>query len=157
MNMILDKLNLALNHNELKEFLIGDGDYNIPSREGFFTDFSSALYMGIYECYKKNPNSNINILFEKEIINMLKGNPFEVMCAFDYCWRQISSEEKGTAPFSLSENCIKNIRESILAKRDLLMKYKEYSQFGSNLEKGAFQYVENIDRMLDNEFGRKIL
>mgnify|MGYP003399766436 CR=1 FL=1 len=35
--------------------------------------------------------------------------------------------------------------------------YKEYSEFGSVLQNGAYQYAQNIDQMIESEYGRKIL
>lgn len=157
MNKIIEKLEIALNNGELRQFLMGKGIYRIPSREGGFSDLSTALYSGIYEYYNLYPEKRINILFENEIINMLNGNNFEIMCAFDYCWRQIVCEERKTAPFNLSEQCIINIKRIIMEKQEVLKTYKEYSEFGGHLENGAYQYVQNIDKMVENEYGRKIL
>lgn len=156
-NKIIEKLEIALNNNELREYLKGSGMYRIVSREGSFSDLSAALYSGIYEYYKLYPEKGINILFEKEIIHMLDGNSFEIMCAFEYCWRQIICEERKTAPFKLSNQCILNIKKSMIENKDILSAYKEYAEFGGHLESGAYQYVQNIDKMIESEYGRKIL
>lgn len=157
MKKVIEKLETALDNNEFKNFLMGQGIYRIPSREGAFSDLSVALSSGIYEFHRLYPERGINVYFEKELVNMLNGNNFEIMCAFDYCWRQIICEERKTAPFKLSERCVIEIKNSILRNKDVLSVFKEYSEFGGVLENGAYQYAQNIDKMIENEYGRKIL
>lgn len=156
-NKIVEELEKSLERGEFKKFLLGQGEYNIPSREGFFTDISAALYSGIYNYYKLNETSNIKKIFENEITELLNGSPFEIMCAFEYCWRQISCEEKHTAPFKLDEDFYVNLKKTIFVKRDILKNYKEFYELGANLNDGAYQYAINIDKSLDEDYGRKIL
>lgn len=157
MNKILEMLETALSKNEFKNFLLGQNGYNIDNRDGFFTDISAVLYGGVYKHYETFPEKQINILFEQEINKMLSGSNFETMCAFDYCWRQISNEEHKQAPFVLSDECLKNLKNAIMTKAEALKKYKDYFEFGSELELGAYQYVININDILMNDYGRKIL
>lgn len=157
MNNVVGLLETSLKKEEFRDFLEGKGMYNIPNREGFMTDRAIALYSGIYEYYKMHPEKEINKIFEKELIDMLHSDEFDVMCAFDYCWRQIVCEERKTAPFKLSEECLLNIKSSISSKKDILSNYKDYVEFGSMLNDGAFEYAHNIDMMLDEDYGRKIL
>ena len=157
MNIIIKNVEMALNNSELKEYLKGTGVYRIPSRDGFFSDFSVALYSGIYGYYNIYPEKEINIFFEKEIVNMMNGNNFETMCAFEYYWRQIVCEERKTAPFNLSERCIINVKKAISAKKSILSTYKEYPEFGSSLGNGAYQYAQNVATMINKEYWREIL
>jgi len=156
-NKILDKLEYAIKNNEFRKFLKGEGEYRIPNRDGFFSDLSAALYSGIYEYCRLYPDKNLNIIFENEIISMFNGENFEIMCAFDYCWRHIICEERNKAPFKLSEHCLNELKNVILKKQDILSTYKVYSEFGGVLDNGAYQYAENIDKMLQAEYGRRIL
>lgn len=156
-NKIVENLEKSLEKGEFKKYLLGQGEYNIPSRNGFFTDISISLYSGIYDYYKLNPSSKIDKIFENEIVKLLNGSPFEVMCAFEYCWRQMSCEERNVAPFKLNETFYLNLKNLLTSKKDILKNYKEYSEFGANLQDGAYQYAININKSLDEDYGRKIL
>ena len=157
MNKVVEKLDYSLKNNEFRDFLEGKGSYNIPSREGLFTDISTALYSGIYEYYELYPDSKIDKKFEGELIEMLHGENFDIMCAFDYCWRQITCEERKTAPFSLSQNCVLEVKKIINSKKDILSNYKDYVEFGSMLSNGAYEYSQNVSNMIESDYGRKIL
>lgn len=157
MSKIIENLETALNNNEFREFLKGNGIYKMPNRESEFTDFSVALSSAIYPYYRLYPEKKINTLFEQEIIDMMDGDDFEIMCAFEYVWRQIVCEERKTAPFNLNKQCFIKMQQTINERKEILKKYKEYYDFGSNLDDGAYQYAENIDKMLEDEYGRRIL
>lgn len=157
MNKIAEFLEHALKKGELRKYLTGSNEYNIASRDGFFTDISAALYSGIYEYYKLKPESNINVIFESELASMLEGSEFEIMCAFEYFWRQIFCESRMTAPFELGKESILKLKNTILQKEDLLKNYKERWEFGAQLENGAYQYVQNIGKSIEEQYGRKLV
>lgn len=157
MNKIAGFLEHALKKGELRKYLTGSNECNIASRDGFFTDISAALYSGIYEYYKLKPESNINVIFESELVSMLEGSEFEIMCAFEYFWRQISCESRMTAPFELGKESILKLKNTILQKEDLLKNYKERWEFGAQLENGAYQYVQNIVKSIEEQYGRKLM
>lgn len=153
----LEKLKLALSKNELKYFLEGKGDYNIRSREGFISDRSIALYSGIYEYYNLNPNSQIDIIFEKTLIDMLKENEFDIVTAFEYFWMQIKAEEKNESPFRFDLKSYEALKNAIFLNAEKLKNYKELTEYGSQLENGAYEYIEGIDKYFEDEYNHKIL
>ena len=150
----LEKIVRSIDNNEFKDFLLGNGIYKIPNREGYYTDRSSVLYSGIYKYFELN--SEIKQLFEKELFKLLDGDEFEILTAFDYVWDQIIAEEKKIAPFEMDLNVYLKLKKVINEKRDKLRLFRFYD-FGENLEEGALQYINNINDFVSENYGKKIL
>lgn len=154
---VIEILKKAISKKEFKDFLKGTKEYNIRDRDGFFTDKSAVLYLGIYKYYELNPKSKINLLFENTLIEMLNGDEFDVVTAFDYFWKQALSESNNNSPFQLSKNSYIELKNSIIKNSEKLKKYKELPEYGALLEDGAYEYIENMTNYFETEYGRKIL
>lgn len=153
----IEKLKLSLSKNEFRDFLEGKGEYNIMSKEGFLSDRAIALYAGIYEYYKLNPNSNIDNKFEKTLVEMLNGNEFDIVTSFDYFWMQIKAEKTKNSPFKFDSKSYEKLKNAILLNTDKLKSYKEFFEYGAQLQNGAYEYIEGIDKYFESEYGHKIL
>lgn len=140
---LLEALEYALKNNELKEFLMGEGRYFIPCRVSTMTDFAVHLEIGIYYYYERHPESKINIAFEQALIEMFDGDNFTFMCGFMHYCRQKYLESINDAPFKLCMECMLHFKDSLAKKQESLKVYKEYWEFGSDLENGAYEYIEN--------------
>lgn len=154
---VVEILKSAISKNEFKDFLRGTKGYKILNKDGFFTDRSAVLYSGIYKYYEKNPKSNIDLFFEKTLIEMLNGNEFDIVTAFDYFWKQALSEYNNNAPFEFSKDSYIELRNSIIKNSEKLKNYKGLPEHGALLDQGAYEYMENMNNYFNNEYGHKIL
>lgn len=154
---VLNMLENAINSEQLKFFLEGVKDYEIPNQLNSNTDKDIVLFGGIYKYYRKNPSSKIDKLYENTLISMLDGTLFDLLNVYDYAYMQILAETKGIAPFKLSQDFYRLLREKIKNSANLLAEYKQFSQYGSSLPKGAYSYIQNLNDICETKYGRAIL
>lgn len=147
----------ALENDNLKDLLEGKNDFNIPNQSGFLTDKDVVLYGGIYDYYKKFPEKQINKKYEETLIEMLNGELFDILNSLDYAFMQILSENMQIAPFKLSSDFYEMLRDTILKNMEELKQYREYEQYGANLQNAAYEYAQNLNKISEEEYGHKIL
>lgn len=154
---IIDKVQNAISKNEMRNFLEGNGEYFIPDREGDFSNVSAALYVGIYEYFKSNPQSNLKEIFEKTLQDMLLGNELDIMIAFHIIYLQMLAEVKGLSPFEMSKDCYVSLKECVEKNSERLKKYKSHPEYGAFNQNGAYEYIVNINKYMEEKYGRKLI
>lgn len=151
----IDMVKNAYENNQMKEYLKGDGIYYIRNRYSSKSDFGAALYNGIHEYYKINPN--IKNVFQNTIREMLKGDELDIMVSFEYIYLQLLSEIKKSCPFYLDKECYIELKNCLLNNVEKLKQYKSNPDYNSGTDKGAYGYIENIDNYFEENYGHKIL
>ena len=151
--LVKDILDRALREGKFKDFLLGVGTYVVPSREGYATDRAAVMHSGIYKKYPEDPQ--IKELFENELKGFLKGDAYELMSCFDYVRIQMTSEANKTTPFELDKEVYEQVKQAIIQRAEELKQYRNY-EFGGMLQDGAYQYINNINNALEENFGTKL-
>lgn len=151
---VIDILNRALEDNKFEDFLLGKGTYMVPSREGYVTDRSAVMHSGVYKKYLEDPA--IKEKFENAIIAFLNGSEYELLTAFDYIRIQMTSEANKVAPFEINRQLYEATRRTIIANADKLKQYR-HNDFGGRLQDGAYQYINNVNNALEENFGTHLL
>lgn len=153
---IKENLIRAINDNEVPQFLRGDGKYNIPDRNGLSHNYSASLVEGVYEAYKDN--AEIKLYYENALNYMINnGSLKDLLYAFDYIRLQIKFESMGYATFELNKNIYLNLKNNILKNKENLSQFREITEYGSQLPNASYQFIENMDRITQNDYGRSIL
>ena len=155
---LLELIDQAISKNEMIDFLKGNDNYFIPSRDGrSTTDVGAALYSGIHKYYVQNPCSSIKQLFVNAIEQMLSGTELEIMIAFEYLYLQLLAEIKNNSPFELDKACYEKLGRAVTSNADKLKQYKDNADYGSLNPNGAYEYIENIAKYFKDEYGRDII
>lgn len=98
-----EKLQDALDKNEIDLFLKGIYPYNIkssqnsPSTEP--TDISKVLSKAIYKEYAEN--YHMKDIFEKTLMHMIEGNAFDIYVTILYIMSELFKEKNNLSPFKL--------------------------------------------------------
>ena len=145
----------ALKNDAFSDLLCGYPPYVIPDRDGFsHTDRGSLLYSGIY-LYFESDNA-IKTVFENTLHTLMRGSTYELLTAFEYIWRCKISEQRNTAPFSITPKCVAALQQALAGHRSELELYKELPEFGAALPGGSWDYVQNIAAHYKAEFGKSM-
>ena len=152
--LTIDLLNQALREGKFDDFLLGVGDYMIQNRDGYATDRSMVMHSGIYKKYLEDPK--IKEIFEHSLKEFLKGDEFHLLTSFDYVRIQMTSEVNNVAPFELDKSVYEEVRKAIIERAEELKQYRN-NEFGGRLPEGAYQYITNVNNILSETFGAKLL
>ena len=152
--LVKDVLDRAIKEGKFNDFLLGIGTYIIPSREGYATDRAAVMHSGIYKKYLEDPR--IKEMFESSLKQFLNGDTYALMSCFDYIRIQMTSEVNSVAPFELDKEIYEQVRKAIIERAEELKQYRNY-EFGGRLPEGAYQYINNINNALQDNFGAKLL
>lgn len=155
-NPVLDRVWMSLSRKEFAKLLLGKDGYFFPDREyPGIHDYSTILSSGIYPY--NSQDETLQSVFEETLLQLIHGSMAELLTAFEYIWRHKICEYRGTAPFSLDPKCVEVLKAQILTQEAELKQYKERYEFGSMLQEGAWEYIHNIHRTLEEEYGRHFL
>lgn len=163
---IVDKVIRAMERNEMIDLLEGKGNYKIIVHHWIMvlgpTYVPELLYKGIYRVYNEYENSKINILFEETLISMLDKEVFDICCALDIIYEQLTNEEKKEenfiSPFKINRSKILNkLRVALRDNENELKKYFEWYVIWKDDKEGAWSYVLNTNYAFKRNFGISIL
>lgn len=155
MTSIKDKCKIAIENNELKLFLEGKGKYNIQDQEGLSNDYSAALVEGIYALYDEQ--ESIKSIYETTLIDMMNSVVKELLYAYNYINLQIKMEKRGIAPFTLPVELYKDLKQKISEKKEELANFRDIPEFGSSLQNGAYEFIENMENITEEYYGRRTI
>ncbi len=150
-NWILDRVAVCASNKDLNGLLIGEEGFFFENRGIPGThDYGVVLYSGIYPYYESD--HEIKNLFEEALLHLLQGTDYNLLVAFEYAWRQRSCELRGSAPFAIDNACVEALKDEIKKREESLKLYKEYYYWGGSLKEGAFEYIRNILKSINEEY-----
>lgn len=127
-----EKLQDALDKNEIDLFLKGVYPYNIessqysPSTEP--TDISKVLSKAIYKEYTEN--HHIKDIFENTLIHMIEGNAFDIYVTILYIMSELFKEKNNLSPFKL------DVKKLILKLNDIIPDIEKIFENGVSNDEG---------------------
>lgn len=147
----------AISKNELCYFLTGEKNYKLINREiPLQTDYSRVLVNGIYKAFKED--SIVEKEYNKALFNMINSNKMDnIVICFNYIRLQYQMEKTGFASFSVDKNIVKLLNEFIKGNKEPLSDYKSINEFGSYLENGAYQFICNMEKIMERDYNVKII
>jgi len=147
----------AINENELLTFLEGKNEYRIESNVANVpTDWSEVLSKGIYKIYSDSPERKINILFEKTLQEMSKGDLFDNYCALMIFYSHLLFESYSIAPFKVNKQLIcSELSSSIEMKKEELKLCFDWT--GKNKPEGIWSEVIRINTLMKEKFNISLL
>lgn len=159
-----ESLKIAIKYNNVIDYLEGKPPYVILTDP---RDLNSphAYYFSI-ACYndfnKKNPQLQLDKLFEKEIIAKLssdKCNFFDTYCLFKCIMAQLRLETEEISSFKINDDKLKEILEllkkQIIINQEVLKRCKLDEAFAYN--DGVYGYILHETDRFFKETGRKVL
>ena len=153
---IKDVCGEAISKGELCQFLRGDGEYNIVDHEGLSHDYSKALVEGVYSLYQEF--NNTKIFYENTLKDMIDGQNLEnLLYAYNYLSLQIKMEKNGFAPFELSADLYKDLSQKIKANGEALKNFKKIPEFGSGLPNGSYEFIQNMENIMEDSYGKRTI
>ena len=154
LNWILERVKESISNDELTNLLLGEKNYFFPNRElPDDHNFGVILYSGIYEYF--NIDVKIKQNFENALLALIHGSDYDLLVAFEYIWRQISCEERGSAPFKIDTHCVVTLKNEISSREQALKCYKNNILFKwSHI--GTYEYINNIIESLEKDYGINI-
>ena len=154
----VDILKEAISKNEFLEFLRGEKGYIVRGRDSYFNGTDKAVALNtIYEYYLSNPNSSINDILEKTLLNLLNSNEKDIMTSFAYFTTHYLAEQNKSAPFSFKNESYRILQNKIEENKEKLKVYKESAEYGKYLSEGAYEYAVNLGNYLNSEYYQKSL
>lgn len=147
----------AYDNNEIKDFLEGNGKYNFPNYGGGSTDYDCVLYDGIYGLCEIYDTNMVREKFQNELLQMMEGSVKDLVYSYQYSSMQLFSEENKVAPFDLSEEFYQSLKEKILYRKEELSQFRELREFGGNLPNGSYDYINNLNNIMDSNGNKHIL
>ena len=127
-----EKLQDALDKNEIDQFLKGIYPYNIensqysPSNEP--TNISKVLSKAIYKEYTNN--HYIKDIFENTLMDMIEGNAFDIYVTILYIMSELFKEKNNLAPFRL------DIKKMVLKLNDTIPDIEKTFKNGVSNDEG---------------------
>lgn len=160
MNECKEKLILAIEKNELINFLEGKYPYTVEMHQWVSaevpTDISRIVSEGIYVLYKERPNLHIDNMFETAILNMMGGEVFDIYMALIIIFDQLLSESYKTSPFEINKGVIiSKLKEILNINKSKLLNYFEWQ--GKGKEQGMWDEVIRIDSICKKKFKISII
>ena len=137
-----EKLIHALEKNELRDFLEGNGIYRIEYHELSVMTFPNdvqACLGAVYSIYNEYPHIKMDEKLKAELHSMLEAEPYAIYMAVNILSFQTIYEEKKIAPFSIVTELLEHTKESLSSHKDKLIAYKEHE--GSIKENGVWDVL----------------
>ena len=144
----------------LEKVLRGEGEYRKEVSEFIGsevpTDWSNVIRGGIYKIYVENPEININNEFENALINLCKGNYYDVYCATMVTFFQIMSEERKSAPFFIKRKIVlEKLKKGLIKNKSELEKCNKWT--GRRFPDGIWGDIRRVDSILFEDYGITII
>lgn len=154
MMYIREMLLEALEKNEIKKFLCGEGEYKIELSQyvpgALPTDTGRILTDAIYAEYKNN--SNIKKKFEDSLIDMLNGSVVEAYMAVVYFIDILFDEKHNIATFKIDkENILPFLREIIKKRKVEFM--SEITFTDGIVKKEAWKDIVRWNKVCQMKYG----
>ena len=147
-----EKVNNAINNNQLKALLLGKGKYKIPFNRFLGpmapTDWTQVMPY-IYK--KAEKEADIKQKFEKCLFSLANGNPIEVYVAVSVLYYQISKEKLKQSSFEINYNKILDcLRKKLPKLKTELINTKKWA--GANSDQGLWSEIIRYKKLLKREF-----
>ncbi|GFZ30737.1 hypothetical protein CSC2_12630 [Clostridium zeae] len=151
---------LAIDRNELDEFLSGSGmyrlGYNSYAPGSTMLNLSPAM-KSIYDYYIDEPEKRVDLELEKTLLNWLTWKSgVGVFAVFSVLSYQLKMEQSDKSPFNINKDkIIIALKEAINIYSDKLKNIKRYE--GVSLNEGLWEAMQIEDKMNIDNYGIKIL
>ena len=147
-----EKVNNAVNNNQLKALLLGKGEYKVPFNRFLGpmapTDWTQVMPY-IYK--KAEKETDIKQKFEKCLFSLANGNPIEVYVAVSVLYYQISKEKLKQSSFEINYNKILDcLRKKVPKVKTELINTKKWA--GANSDQGLWSEIIRYKKLLKSEF-----
>ena len=157
---IKEKLLIAIQNNEVIDFLEGEGQYKIEFHQwvssNLPTDITQIMTQGIYKLYNERPDLNIDKVLESKLLEMMNLNEFDIYISLQIIYFQLIREQRGDSPFRLDmEKILKKNREVLINNKENMIKYKKWA--GEGKENGLWDDVVRIDTLCKRKWNISIL
>lgn len=159
-NLNREALLLAIEEDELDEFLMGRGLYSFgdnPFLPGdSYLDLDNAM-AEIYRYYDEYPEKRIDLLLEKTMLDWLTWDSgIGVYAVFSFLSYQLMMEKEGKSPFKINKKLlISELRKNVPIYEKELKEDNEYE--GAGLKEGLWEAMHNENEGNIDEYGIKIL
>jgi len=157
MNYIRDILQISIKNDTFDKFLLMYPAYCVNSRDlnGIIKPNVYFTMEAIYEYYRLNPNSYIDDLMYKTLMNFSQ-NKHGISSVETILWivqYQLSSEKFNTSPFKIDcQSILNELRKSLIQYKDI------YAQSQSDYDIVPFwNTIENYDNDFKENYGHKML
>ena len=147
---IKEKLLIAIENNEVIDFLEGKDDYKVEFHQWVSanapTDITQIMGQGIYKLYIERPDLNIDKILENTLLEMMDLKEFDLYIVLQIIYFQLIRQKRGDAPFSLDmEKLLRKNRESLLKNKEKMKQYKEWA--GEGKENGLWDEIVRINNL----------
>ena len=147
-----EKVNRAINNNQLKVLLMGKGEYAVPFNRFLGpmapTDWTQVMPY-IYK--KAERERDVKQEFEKCLFSLANGNPIEVYVAVSILYYQISKEKLKQASFKINYNKILScLRKKLPEVKAELINTKKWA--GVNSAQGLWSEIMRYKKLFNSEF-----
>jgi len=120
------------------------------------TDWENIICFGIYNYFNKTKNPVIPKMCYSSLIALLKGNAFEIWCAYNVFFLFVYYEKTDRATFRIiDDNLIKVFKSTLVQKKTELKQAKVWQ--GEKYDEGLWTDIASSAKVLKNKYGIVLL
>lgn len=143
----------AFEKREFYELLTGRSGYDVPVLGipvRVPTDWTEIIPNGVFKLYDESKDEGIIKQYSEAIIRIINGNSTDIWIAANILFNQLSSQQKGKAPFNIKNEILRDFNEALKSKKNEISCNQEYD--GNQYSNGLMGDIERLNRILETKY-----